>query len=77
MAKQKQSTVKIQASVGDALDDLKGRLRRIYGARASREDIVGAMAHGVTAHQLHGMLTEYLKHEKADEGEAGDASESK
>jgi hypothetical protein len=63
MAEGKQTTVKLFSAEKDALDALLRDLREAYGAKASREDIVGAMAHGVTVHQLHRMLSEYIKHD--------------
>jgi hypothetical protein len=63
MADQKQTTVKLCPTEKEALDRLSRALKSAYGAKASREDIVGAMAHGVTVHQLSGMLSEYLKHD--------------
>lgn len=64
MVDTKQTTVKLFPAEKDALDRLLVSLRSEYGAKASREDIVGAMAHGVTVHQLRGMLSEYLKHDE-------------
>ncbi len=59
-----QRTVKLNPPEIAALDDLKEAARREYGAKASREDIVRAMAHGVSVHQLHGMPSEYRKHDE-------------
>jgi hypothetical protein len=59
-----QKTVKLFPAEIDALDRLKTSVRKKYGAKASREDIVGAMAHGVTEDQLVGMLFEYQKHDE-------------
>jgi len=64
MAQAKQKTVRLSPPEADALDRLKASVRATYGAKASREDIVGAMAHGVTEHQLAGMLSEYHKREE-------------
>lgn len=54
--------VKLTPPVIEALDRLKEQARAVYGDKASREEVVGALAHGVTAHQLTGMLAEFQKH---------------
>jgi hypothetical protein len=54
--------VKLSPPVIEALDRLKGEVREAHGAKASREDVIGALAHGVTPHQLAGMLAEFQKH---------------
>jgi hypothetical protein len=64
MAPTQKNSVKLWPAEIAALDRLKGELKAVYGAKASREDIVGAMAHGVTEHQLFGMLAEYQKHDE-------------
>jgi hypothetical protein len=64
----KQSTIKLFPAERDAVDELIRALRKDHGTKASREDIFGAMAHGVSVHQLRGMLSEYLKHDEWGQG---------
>ena len=45
-----------------ALDALKAEARAVYGIKATREEVAGALAHGVTVHQLVGMLAEFHRH---------------
>ncbi len=65
--------VKLTPPVIEALDRLKDEARAVYGDKASREDVVGALAHGVTIHQLTGMLAEFQKHPEWSSDPAEDA----
>lgn len=76
MATDKRSTVKVYPSEREALAGLLQALRDTYGVKASREDAVGAMLHGVSVHQLSGMLSEYLKHEEWGEGSVPEKAEA-
>lgn len=49
-------TVKLDPPEIKALDQLKDGLKTSWGIKASREDIVAAMALGITVDQLFGML---------------------
>jgi hypothetical protein len=46
-----------------ALDALKRDVKAIYGVKVTREDVAGALAHGVSVHQLVGMLAEFHRHD--------------
>ena len=47
-----------------ALDQLISDARAVYGDKATRADVIGAMAHGVSVHQLTGMLAEFQRHDE-------------
>lgn len=60
-----QTSVKLTAPTAAVLDDLQARLRREQGVKASREDIVGALAYGTPPAQLVWMLPAFIKYAEA------------
>jgi hypothetical protein len=64
-----QTTIRIDAVSKNAVDQLKAGLRRENGLKASRDEIVAALVRGVSAPQVAGMLTAYIKHAEGGLGE--------
>jgi hypothetical protein len=57
-----QTSVKLDPQTAAVLVELQARLRREQGVKASREDIVGALAYGTPPAQLVWMLPAFIKY---------------
>jgi hypothetical protein len=78
MARNPQTSVKLDPPAAEALAELQQRVRREQGLKASREDIIGALAYGTPPAQLVWMLPAFIKHSTAagNEEDASEAAES-
>jgi hypothetical protein len=68
--------VKLYPPEIEAVDELRRQLRAIYGTKASRAEVLGALAHGISVHQLFGILLESQRHEEWNADRSESASEA-
>ena len=56
--------VKLYPPEIEAIDQLRREIKAIYGIKASRAEVLSALAHGISVHQLFGILLESHRHDE-------------